>query len=350
MKRLIYASNIQEFDSTSNVDYETCKQLANAELAKHNSTMHFFDNSFSSPGGYLTKFEGDSNILSIDKLVTITVDGYSAAIDGFFFRPNGYTDISQAKSSIPKEIDRYLESVEFDLKNLQSVVNMIPEGEVLAESISNKIEDYYASRFDNVEVNYSLLYPSVEPHFLLSKSPQFEFTIKLDSLEFEDNIDNIHRFETLENGEAYQRIIRSINKAIKKSSQGEFSDKLIKSLLQAENIDTTKHKYELQAKEHDLLNRGEVYTKRFVCSGDWLAYLSMALHNSPTATRVNKYFGQAGFENLIDACPTVNDIRIHAGANWYGDNDDFIIYLKNLDTDKYLYGPEEPDEEDWEDY
>lgn len=121
----------------------------------------------------------------------------------------------------------------------------------------------------------------------------------------------------------------------------QLADASIKSFLQANNIDTTSAKYELCAEAYERYESGRKYRKSFTCNGDWLAYLSMCLHGKPTAQRIEEYFDVDGFIELVANYPTAQDIADHASNSWWGDGDDYIIYLKNLTTGEYLYQGEE---------
>lgn len=135
-------------------------------------------------------------------------------------------------------------------------------------------------------------------------------------------------------------------KSFKSSDKPEFNNKYLVSLLKDHSIDTTKHKYELRAQTYERYESGKYYTKKFTCPGDWLAYLSMIVHASPSADNIADELGIDYFEEILEDNPTVADIEELASSTWWGDGDDFIIYLKNLDSGEYLYGPEEEEEED----
>ena len=126
-------------------------------------------------------------------------------------------------------------------------------------------------------------------------------------------------------------------------------------MLKAHGIDTTKHKYQLKAEGYERYGSGRRYTKTFTCPGNYLAYLSMLLHKQPTAEAIEDYYGSMKYfeEDLLESYHTVDDIADHAAAYWWGDGDDYIIYLKNLDTNEVLYEGEETEdyyeEDDWED-
>lgn len=117
------------------------------------------------------------------------------------------------------------------------------------------------------------------------------------------------------------------------------NDKIIE-ILQNKGIDTTKCRYELKAEKYERYEGGDVYTIRFTCPGDWLAYTSMLLHEAPTAQALNEYFGSVeDFEKFVDDYPTDEAVTEHAESSWWGDGDDFIIWLKNLTSGDYLTGP-----------
>lgn len=124
----------------------------------------------------------------------------------------------------------------------------------------------------------------------------------------------------------------------------------IGQILKDHGIDTTSHKYELVAEEYGRYDSGPIYTKRFSCHGDYLAYLSMVIHEAPTVARILKYFDEEEFAELVDANPTVEAIADYASSCWYGDGDDYIIKLQNLDTGKVLYEGDYDFEDAEEDY
>ena len=73
----------------------------------------------------------------------------------------------------------------------------------------------------------------------------------------------------------------------------------------------------------------------------------MFLHKQPTASAIDYEFGtKADLEGMIKDFPTVSAIANYASSYWWGDDeDDYIIYLKNLTTGKMLYSADEPEEE-----
>ena len=53
---------------------------------------------------------------------------------------------------------------------------------------------------------------------------------------------------------------------------------------------------------------------------------------------------------MLDACgDSIESMSNFASTNWWGDEDDYIMYLKNIDTGDVLYDNGEPDEEVFED-
>lgn len=130
------------------------------------------------------------------------------------------------------------------------------------------------------------------------------------------------------------------------SEQYEITDESILQLFDEFEIDSTRHRYELKAETYERYESGRKYVKKFTCSGDYLAYFSMLLHTKPTAESLSEYFDDFDeFKDLVEANPTVEDIKDYASSCWYGD--DFIFYLKNLDNSKVLY---EADDEDYDEY
>ena len=118
----------------------------------------------------------------------------------------------------------------------------------------------------------------------------------------------------------------------------------IVSYLQATGIDTTRNKYQLKAATEDREGRASVYYKTFICPGDWLAYLSMWIHNSVNSDTLSKHFKLDRFKELVDDCPTVDDMFNYAASNWWGDVSNYIIYLKNLTTGETLYSAPDPED------
>lgn len=123
-------------------------------------------------------------------------------------------------------------------------------------------------------------------------------------------------------------------------------------ILKEHGIDTTKCQYELKAEGYERYGGGQHYVKKFTCPGNYLAYFAMCFHRSPNAELIDDWFGEEGFIELVEECPTVSEMEDHASCYWWGDGDDYIYYLKNLTTGEVLYDSgEEPeyyeDEDEW---
>lgn len=122
----------------------------------------------------------------------------------------------------------------------------------------------------------------------------------------------------------------------------ELTDASIIQILKDHNLDTTSHKYVMKAERYERYTRGKDYVSRCSCPGDYLAYFMMLLHKKSTAEALNEYFDDAEeFREFVADHPTVSDIDRYASQNWWGDGDDYIFYLKNLDTGEMLYQSEE---------
>ena len=140
--------------------------------------------------------------------------------------------------------------------------------------------------------------------------------------------------------------VNAMKKMIKATEVNDsVTNKKIVEVLKSHGIDTTLHMYEMMAEGYDRYSEGPNYTIKFKCPGDWFSYFARALHEKPNAESFAEYFGDDIDEliSLIEENPTVDDIAEHAGQYWWGDGDDYVYYLKNLDTNKILYsGDAEP--------
>ena len=142
---------------------------------------------------------------------------------------------------------------------------------------------------------------------------------------------------------------------IKISEEGSLTNKDMVEVLKSMGIDTTMSQYELRAEEYERYSSGTLYAKKFKCPGDWLAYLSMAIHGTPNAEQLGDHFDvytKEDFEEFASDYPTVEDMKDCASSCWWGDGDDYIIYLKNLTTGETLYQGdsdyyEDEEDEDW---
>lgn len=125
------------------------------------------------------------------------------------------------------------------------------------------------------------------------------------------------------------------------------------NFLQSEGIDTALYTYELCARKYDRYESGRPYLKRFKCPGNYLAYFSMLMHQQPNANAIEEYYGSLDeFKSFVDTYPKESLIKSYASENWWGDGDDYIFYLKNVDTGRYLYtrGYEDDDYQDSEEW
>lgn len=142
---------------------------------------------------------------------------------------------------------------------------------------------------------------------------------------------------------------------IKSTTEGDSYDEITKksliAILKSYGIDTTTHTYELEAEEYTRYRDEEHdnYSFKFKCPGDYLAYFAMVLHHQPDPSLLEDYFGIDYFRELVKTHPTVEDIQQYASSHWYGDGDDYIYSLKNLDTGKILYEGDYEIERDYED-
>ena len=139
----------------------------------------------------------------------------------------------------------------------------------------------------------------------------------------------------------------------KESSSDDFS--AILNELKSAGIDTTKYKYEMKAERYERYESGPIYTIKFTCPGDYLAYTAMAVHKSLTKDIIvnffDEYYGVTvdNIDEMFDIVPaSLDEMDDFANSNWWGDGDDYIIYLKNLTTGEYLCGPNEEEYEDEE--
>lgn len=138
------------------------------------------------------------------------------------------------------------------------------------------------------------------------------------------------------------------------------------SVLRSWGIDTTKHKYEMVAEEYERYSSGSRYTVEFICPGDYLAYFAMTGHRAVTTLHglvetVCDYY-ISDLNNLKgemeESMPkSLEAMEEKASEYWWGDGDDYIFYLRNLDTGEVLYDSGnddmegyESDEGEWDDW
>ena len=118
-------------------------------------------------------------------------------------------------------------------------------------------------------------------------------------------------------------------------------DELLK-VLKSWGIDTTKHEYELIAQKYERYEEGPTYKVTFVAPGDWVAYLSMYLHMDMTCDDVLDWVEDCmeGYDEdeFKEVFGSLKKMEEYALSYWWGDGDDYIISLTNLDTGKVLGG------------
>lgn len=141
---------------------------------------------------------------------------------------------------------------------------------------------------------------------------------------------------------------------IKASTEGVLTNSELVAMLKSHGLDTKVCEYELYAETYERYSAGSRYKKKFKCPGDWLAYLSMSVHNQPSAERLDDYgIDRDRLRELLEECPTVSKMKEYASMYWWGDGDDYTYYLQNLTTEKTLYEGdagegEYYEEEEWE--
>ena len=111
----------------------------------------------------------------------------------------------------------------------------------------------------------------------------------------------------------------------------------ILQVLQEHGIDTTKMQYELKAEKFTKYEDGPAYVRRFVCPGNYLAYFSMYFKHGPSPKEMLYYMNIEDFEDIVNRYPQIEKFAKEAGKCWWGDGDDFIVYLKNLTTGQIMF-------------
>ena len=131
-------------------------------------------------------------------------------------------------------------------------------------------------------------------------------------------------------------VYQEISKHLKKYSK--YSSKLtiasLKKILTENNIDSTKHNYELELEDSVGM---EPYTITFPCLGDYLAYFSLMLRAEPTPKNLKNYIDIDEFIDIVEENPNINSIKYYAERHWDDDSADTIVSLINIDTGRTLY-------------
>lgn len=109
-----------------------------------------------------------------------------------------------------------------------------------------------------------------------------------------------------------------------------------------------KYSYELTGEPHS----GSSYTKRFYAPNDYIALLSMKLHEAPTIQNIEDH-GYKGSDILeyLKEYPTVDAFATYLDKNYMWSKDDFIVHIKNIDTGETLIiGSNDFDAYDYDEY
>ena len=132
----------------------------------------------------------------------------------------------------------------------------------------------------------------------------------------------------------------SLDEAKEKSGTKIVYDKIV------DELGSDNHKYELKAQTYDRGPNTSTYTIRFTAPNDWFAFLSMCLHTKPSLEELEDYFGDDGedLDEMYEEYPSIESMSDLASGAWWGDGDDYIIYLKDLTSGEYLYEGEEQEE------
>lgn len=342
MKRYVYAA-----DESRDEELAAAQAIVDQVMAKFDSEIEWDPDD--GDRGYLSKYRGEKLPFPPPHL---TVKGYTAPIEYFFLL--AYHPAVGAKETAIN----YIQEVDNAKAKLNDIVGRIPEATKIVKQLIGRIHEYYAASYNGISVdakmNYYLTASSgfvynfdVRSYSSLDNSyPQFKITAVIDN----KSISEVVTWNQLTQGTAFDNVISSINKQVKRSSRSSSGNKLLVDILKEHGIDTTKAQYELKAESYERYDSGKVYTRKFTCPGDYLAYFAMWVHRQPSVSSIDDL---DYFEDIVDENPTVGDIATYAEQNWWGDGDDYIIYLKNLNTGEILYSADEPEEEyeeeEWED-
>lgn len=205
------------------------------------------------------------------------------------------------------------------------------------DKIRERLLNEYKSYFKGLELRLSAyITPFMDPDdtiegrfkakvHVYSKNPSIDESYTLDLT------DPITR-EFLGVQSVYQEISKHLKKYSKYSSK--FTIASLKKILTENNIDSTKHNYELELEDSVDM---EPYTLTFTCLGDYLAYFSLMLRAEPTPKNLKNYIDIDEFIDIVEENPNINSIKYYAGHHWDDDSADSIISLSNIDTGRILY-------------
>lgn len=224
-----------------------------------------------------------------------------------------------------------------------SVLNLQESVQKLQDNLNNfcdYFENKYINEFEGVQLDAEVQIPE----HVVNTTADSDLTVRIrfkstdPRLYFEETFDYFgSRFSSDKFNELEDKLLKYIRVQSLDFKTDKLTTKFIKKLLNKYNIDTTQHSYQLEAETYDRYESGKRYTKTFKCAGDYLAYFSMLFHKSPTPYTLDNYFGVDGFIETVQDYPSVDAIYDHASSSWYGDGDDYIISLVNLDTNEVLY-------------
>lgn len=285
------------------------------------------------PFGTLIKFDGSSKNLKDGRP---WVDGY------VIWQDRMHVDSDAIRYyNLTEYAERYLNNFTANYNALVEIVNKLPETDRRADEIANNLTSQYSLQYPGVHIISELrLMPGGDTFYSRYDAPEYNFILTIDEKKFEETLD----YSTLMSSDAEDRLRAKFDKELRRAFRPKAQNS-ISYMLKSHSIDTTPAKYELYAESYERYGSGRKYRKRFTCPGNYIAYLSMVMHEKPTFSAVEDYFGEGGLEDLLEENPTVNDIADYAAANWWGDGDDFIIYLKNLTTGETLYSAAEEEGE-----
>ena len=320
--------------STSTQDnFNKYVEIASAEFAKYDCELKWFSDR--SPRGRLVKFKGKTGLVNARN--DIQLDGYTMFADPFFLHSYNL-EIGYFKR-VAEEVKYYVQYIQHLLDLLTDIIERIPMCEEYVDNACSELMRVYADKGQTVNVSATMSKFAENCDFYYDDEyrpqPCYLFTIDLAGKHYEVGCD----YGTLRT-DPVDYIISEINRHNKistRNSKGS-GDAQVIQILNEHNIDTTLCQYQLRAQRYERYAEGEYYTRKFKCAGDYLAYFSMLLHSKPTASAFIDYFGSLGeFEEFVESHPTLPDIANTASSGWWGDGDDYIIYLKNLTTGSTLY-------------
>lgn len=316
--------------------------------------------------GFVVEQSGEDELSRLYGFEVISVDGSSEHVrDGyprvgdiegfcnrFWLQDDGYD-----RSHIVENVTKYCNHFRDAIDNLSLISTRLPQLQNSIKQYQDRIDAKYG---DNVTTRIYVAwsddtdYPSealrsdrgnrIMFHDVFGEArddlPYVGVYVKVGSSDFNHG----YPYSSWMSGEAQADIEKQIQAKIKRASGRSNTMSSILSYLSSKGIDTTSQSYELCAQVYERYTDGGVYTKRFRCNGDYLAYFSMLFHEAPTFKKLMEYFGMDDLEDFIDENPTVDAIRDYANSTWWGDGSDLIIYLDNVSNGTTLSEIDNADE------